>query len=439
MRELEKRSLCGDADRCCCPDKVQYALDLEAAVSALETRLDEERICETKVSHTVQTIRDFHDADCVLAIAINPQSLTLRCVDKVYRDGFISSIVETLIVPEPEMIREMMHIKSFTVLDIQTLSRNRADVYRNLALAGFHRMLIAPYGLPHHGLLAVCNPRKYAAHSSFLCLTSYIIDAELAAQKNSVQTKHVVSPERTFMENEVYVKLLDGFELHTKTGVATEQSIGRKQGTLFLVLLLLQKGQLLSTQSLLNSMWDDLDALDAPERALKNLSYNVRKKIEHLFPEKDFLEIHKAGYAVNRRYTVTTDFDRFVLRVREADDIPHLEAKLERYVEALDTFHGVVLPRHDSRIIARISAQYDRKRADIQNLSLSLMYLLKQFERMSDFIDQASVARGWDKDLHYWDIKAKMGMQLFGEAKEIFLANKEKFSSFQRNELDEFS
>lgn len=73
------------------PDRIQHALDLEAAVSTLEAKLNEERICENTVSHTIEVIRDFYDADCVLVVVINPQSQTLRCENKVYREGFISN------------------------------------------------------------------------------------------------------------------------------------------------------------------------------------------------------------------------------------------------------------------------------------------------------------------------------------------------------------
>ena len=80
MQKCEKsRSHCSTAPRHSAA-KVQYALDLEAAMSALEVKLNEERICENAVSYVVQTIRDFYDADCVLVIAVNPQSLTLRCI-----------------------------------------------------------------------------------------------------------------------------------------------------------------------------------------------------------------------------------------------------------------------------------------------------------------------------------------------------------------------
>ncbi len=40
------------------------------------------------------------------------------------------------------------------------------------------------------------------------------------------------------------------------------------------------------------------------------------------------------------------------------------------------------------------------------------------------------MARDWDKDLHYWDIKAKLGMHMIPEAKAAFFANREKFRIF---------
>lgn len=421
------------------PDQIRYALDLEAAMSALEARLNEERICENAVSHVIQAIRNFYDADCVLVVAASQHSAMLRCIDKVYREGFVASVLEGMLMPgTPALIQKMMQAKSVAVWDLHSLSEISPKAYQEITSAGIESVHTVPYGVPGDGLLIVCNSRRYAFCSSFLRLASYVVSVELAAQSKPGKAAYPSGSQDTpsgHENNEVYVKLLDGFELHTHAGIATEQTIGRKQGIIFLVILLFQKGRLLPAQSLLHSLWNDPETLDDPERALRNLSYNVRKKIEPLFTENNFLEIHKSGYAISRRYTITTDFDRFVLRIREADELPDTASKLERYMEALDSFHGVVLPRHSAKVIARIVDQYERKRIDVQNVSLSLMFLLKQFDRMHDFIDRTSMYRGWDRELHYWDIKAKMGMQMFTEAREIFLEHKEKFSAFQ---IDEF-
>ena len=440
MQEKEQALLAGGAAQHhdAQADQIRYALDLEAAMSALEARLNEERICENAVSHVIQAIRDFYDADCVFVVATSLHSTMLRCIDKVYREGFVTSVLEgMLMLGTPALIQKMMQAKSVAVWDLHLLSEISPKAYQEMMSAGIESVHTVPFGVPGDGLLIVCNAKRHAFCSSFLRLASYVVAAELGAQSKPEKAAYPSGRQDapSGHENEVYVKLLDGFELHTHAGVATEQTIGRKQGILFLVILLFQKGRLLPAQSLLHSLWNDPETLDDPERALRNLSYNVRKKIEPLFTENNFLEIHKSGYAISRRYTITTDFDRFVLRIREADELPDTASKLERYMEALDSFHGVVLPRNSAKVIARIVDQYERKRIDVQNVSLSLMFLLKQFDRMHDFIDHTSMYRGWDRELHYWDIKAKMGMQMFTEAREIFLEHKEKFSAFQ---IDEF-
>ena len=78
MQQREKSHSHRSATQRRSPAKVQYALDLEAAMAALEVKLNEERICENAVSHVVQTIRDFYDADCVLVLSVNLQIMTAR-------------------------------------------------------------------------------------------------------------------------------------------------------------------------------------------------------------------------------------------------------------------------------------------------------------------------------------------------------------------------
>ena len=447
MRLLKKEellSMCNIDTRpdCMQADQVQYALDFAAAMSALEIKLNEERIFENAVSHTIQTIRDFYDADCVLVIAVNLQSMTSRCIYKTYRHGINpTSIIESLLVPgSSELLKEMMNSKTFSFIETQALADMYTKSYREFTTAGVYSMMTTPYGISSEGLVMVCNPQRYGVFGTLLQFASYTIAVELSVQKKTLEkSKPALISYHQLLNNEIYVKLLDGFELHTPSGIATEQSIGRKQGILFLVFLLLQKGRLMSVQTLLHSLWENPDLLDDPERALRNLGYSVRKRIEPLFCESDFLEIHKSSYAINRKYTIITDFDCFVLHIRKADEVSDIEARLECYVEALDSFHGVVLPRHNPKLIERIVEQYDRKRNDVQNLSLSLMFFLNQFERMNDFIDQTSLSRGWDRDLRYWDIKAKVGMQMLTEAKEALFTNKEIFSELQLKELSDIT
>ena len=86
LKKEELLSMCNIDTRpdCMQADQVQYALDFAAAMSALEIKLNDERIFANAVSHTIQTIRDFYDADCFLVLAVILQSLTSRCISTSY-------------------------------------------------------------------------------------------------------------------------------------------------------------------------------------------------------------------------------------------------------------------------------------------------------------------------------------------------------------------
>ena len=251
--------------------KVQYALDLEAAMSALEVKLNTERICENTVSYIVQTIRDFYDADCVLVLSVNLQTMTTRCIHKTHRHGLKQSIVESLLVPgSPEMLRKLMQARAFVPINIQAFA-SYAKSYEEFVSAGMRFVLVAPYGVTGEGIIMVCNPKKYSSFGTLLQFASYAITVELSNQRNRQKLKPKLQTQHELMMNEVYVKLLDGFELHTKTDILTEQRIDRKQGVVFLALLLFQRGRFLSFNTLLESLWENPDALSDPERILRNL------------------------------------------------------------------------------------------------------------------------------------------------------------------------
>lgn len=169
MQENEKTLLAGGAARHHAqPDQIRYALDLEAAMSALEARLNEERICENAVSHVIQAIRDFYDADCVLVIAASPHSAMLRCIDKVYREGFVTSVLEGLLMPgTPALIQQMMQAKSVTAWDLHSLSELSPKAYQEMTSAGIETVHTVPYGVPGDGILIVCNTKRYAFAAVF--------------------------------------------------------------------------------------------------------------------------------------------------------------------------------------------------------------------------------------------------------------------------------
>lgn len=294
-----------------------------------------------------------------------------------------------------------------------------------------------PYSKRNTGIVAVVNPRKFTSHNSMLQILSYVTVAEI----NEMNLMNVgggsTQEENQLAKNEIYVKLLNGFELQTKEGIITEASIGRKQEILFLTLLLMQRGRAISEDALINLVWDDPSQLIDPSKTLKNLGYTAKRKVAHLFPENGLLQINKTGYAISRKYTITTDLDLFVRKIRDAEGITNHEARLEKYLEALDSFTGVVLPNLDNQAIKRIADVYEQKRIGVQNECLSLMYGLEQYDRMREFINMISISRNRGSTLYYWEVMAFYGQKKTEQAKMLLHENMDRLNPEHRKELKE--
>jgi len=247
--------------------------------------------------------------------------------------------------------------------------------------------------------------------------------------------KSTIFNDSDLADNEVYVKLLNGFELHTREGVVTERDIRRKQGVLFLTLLLWQNGKAITDNALMHLLWEDPDALEEPERALKNLSYNVKKSIIHLFPANGFLEIKKSGYSISRRYSIKTDLDYFTYKIRDAEGTINPESRLEKYLKELDEFSGIVLPEHDHRAIGHIVETYENRRKSVQDSCLALMYELGKYNQMREFIGTISAARSIDSQLAYWNIKSNIALKRIDQAKKQLTEYNEILTEQQIDEL----
>ena len=65
-------------------------------------------------------------------------------------------------------------------------------------------------------------------------MLSYVAVSEINEMNLMNQQKSTFFDDGTLAPNDVYVKLLDGFELHTKEGVVTEKELRSNQSVLFL-------------------------------------------------------------------------------------------------------------------------------------------------------------------------------------------------------------
>ncbi len=424
-------------------EQVQYDADYESTVSALEARLRGGYAFEEIITEALGTTMEFYDADSAIVISVDMDLLIAKPEFEIHRPGVMPVCgTEPLYLSDyPEFLAALKPItKNVTAFPftevIKLLSQSSKEIKR-LEQLGIQSIMAVPFSKRNQGFVAVINPRRYTTnpeHNSLLQVLSYVVVAEINELLLMNRQRNAFFDENKLAPNDVYVKLLNGFEIQTVEGVVTEKDFKRKQSVLLLALLLTQSGAV-SVDALVKDIWEDSSNLIEPERTLKNLSYTTKKSIIHLFPKNGFLEIKKSGYSIGHRYNVMTDLDWFSYQIRDAEGIQNTKARLEKMLTALNGFTGVVLPQHDHRAIEHIVERYETRRKAVQDTCLSLMYELSEYNQMREFIGSITVSRSMDANLAYWDIASNFQLNRTEQAKQLFAEQKALFSAQQMEDL----
>ncbi|MCD8189364.1 MAG: hypothetical protein LUD78_03965 [Clostridiales bacterium] len=157
--------------------------------------------------------------------------------------------------------------------------------YKRMKQIGLESIMGVKYGKSEHQFIAVINPRKYGKEGDILRLLARVVDSEIDRLGLPNMGEGFSFGAGKLAKNEVYVKLLNAFELHTRKGVLTEEDITRNQEIIFLTVLLMKQDEgMIPATTPLHMLWEDPEVLSEPERTLKNLSYRVNKKLKLLFP-----------------------------------------------------------------------------------------------------------------------------------------------------------
>ncbi len=424
--------------------QIQFALDFEATVTSLEARLRGGYQFQEIIMDALKTTMDFYDADSALVVSLDMDLLIAKAEYEAHREGFMPVCgTEPLYLTDYPEIMEVLHhvaskMEAFPFTEVFTLLAKGSKSYQRLEQIGIQSIMAVPYSKRNTGFVAVINPRKYKDRpdeNELLQVLSYVTVAEINEmnlmnyQRNSFFDSDDLAP------NDVYVKLLDGFELRTREGIIREKDLRSNLSVLFLTHLLLKKGASISEKTLLEALWEKPRELAAPEKTLKNLSYSTKRKIIHLFPSNGFLEIRRTAYGIGRKYNVITDLDWFGYKVRDIQGIHDEKARLEQYMNLLDDFNGMVLPNLDHRSLKAIDTLYDERREEVQLEALALMYKLGQYSEMHGFINRINLRKGFREPFVYWEIKSDIGMSRRDMANKLFQEKEDILTAEHKSEL----
>lgn len=211
------------------------------------------------------------------------------------------------------------------------------DLYKRLLIDSFIAVPITPKPT---GCLVVRNPKKFVNQTSFLKMVSYVIGSTILETQLEESRKMMVAPKHIQNPNEIVIKLFGSIEIYTSRGVIYEEQIKSPKLCKLLVYLLLSKKTLHQPMAIADSLWPD-DERDSEKICsnLRGLVYRFRRTFQ-LISDEDLIVSTQAGYRLNPKLKIMTDFDQFDKLGKEACQAPGKVRRMELMKQAIKLYKG---------------------------------------------------------------------------------------------------
>ena len=229
------------------------------------------------------------------------------------------------------------------------------------------------------------------------------------------------------MRAELNVRLFGRLKIQDETRELREEQIRSEMITKLLAYLILHRGEPRSVQELAQFLWPNEES-DNPAGALKNLVYRLRKALNQVWPELDFIITGKARYQWNPDIVLRIDaeeLDRCVEQAHESTDAELKTALLER---AFKIYEGRFLENFGGEpFFAQLQSQYHEIYLALTRELSELLEARGSFTRLEEIAAAAVAMDPLDDRLHACLLKAYIVQNEVKKAEEHYRSTAKLF------------
>jgi DNA-binding SARP family transcriptional activator len=187
-----------------------------------------------------------------------------------------------------------------------------------------------------------------------------------------------------------------------------EESLHSPMLLKLLIYMLLYRDKVLTTEDIAYAVWQD-DDMENPAGALKNLMYRLRKVLNSLFGETEFIITNRGSYHWNPEVIVSLDIDEFERLIVKAKMENVCEQAIIYYEEALDLFQGdFMVQLMDMSWIIPLNTYYHSLYLSAVKALAELYSKSGQFELLEKLCSDALLFEKGDEQLYCYQIQARM-------------------------------
>lgn len=417
---------------------IQYAQDVEQALSHLESQLHNSDDPEEIIMQMLVAATTFYDGDWAgimeadLTIKIwstlfwynrNTGGMTPNRFSDLEDGDYLWRWIEALTAGKPMIITDVEEISTISPIEYHFLKQN-----------GVSSMIAVPFWKRPTGFLIVRNPKRYGTRSSLLQMMAFVAVSSVNEKRLLDRTKLTYSPEVIKRDTDIVIHLFDELQIITSKGIVTEKDLKSPRISKLIVYLLMHTRRPASPHEILNDLWPD----ENPSKAgttIKNLIYRFQQ-IFNLISDYRLIESTASGYRLNPDLKIITDLQLFDEYWNNAQITADPNTKGHLLKKAMEVYkHGPISEFSSEHWFMPIVAHYSLRYAGVVNQLLSFLAKANDYVCILEYANNALMAIPGDADVHYWLICSMVHLGMTEIAKKALLAAKQVLTENDYDDL----
>lgn len=394
---------------------IQYAQDVEQALSQLESRLHNSDDPQEIIMDMLVAATEFYDGDWAgimeadLTMKIwstlfwynrKRKGMTPNSFGDIEEGDYLWRWIDSLTQGTPIIIGDIEDIRNESPLEYAFLKQN-----------GVKTIIAVPFWKRPTGFLIVRNPKRYITHSSLLQMMAFVAVSSVNEKRLMDRAKYALTPVEIKQDSDIVINLFDNLQVITSRGVLTDREMKSPKISRLVVYLLLHNRRPMTPHEIVSDLWPDEDP-DKASLNVKGLVYRLQQMFS-LISDYRLIESIGNGYTLSPNLHIMTDLEFFEKYFDEAQVTADHTAKGHLLKKAMDIYkHGLLNEYSGEHWFMPTVAHYNLRYIGVINQLLSTLDKANDYVCIYEYANIARSAVPDSGDAYYWLIYAmkQLGM-----------------------------
>ena len=291
------------------------------------------------------------------------------------------------------------------VEDIELLKEKSPEEYALYQRVKAHSILAVPFKPRPRGFLVIRNPSRYINRSSMLQVLAYVA-LNTANQKKMIESvKLIKRPEDINNDKEIVIRVFGSIEIHSATGVLTQEKMKSPLMCRMLLFLLLTNRSAQTAMNIASVLWPEDDSLqnqEARHSNLRGIIYRFRQLFSLISPY-DLVVTTNSGYRLNPDLRIITDMENFDCAWNAVQSASSAAQKMEMTKQAMSIYNGEIYPpARGEHWLSAWSHHYRSRYLALANELLCKLSVSQDWDAVCRYASQCQALVTDDMRMYFW-------------------------------------